>query len=76
LSSSVFQVASEFKSVSSDIRLVVKDAVSAVIENLQEKGGDIKEEITASIEGAIEGLVVGDASLSKFRQKLISYRIE
>jgi len=72
----VFQVASEFKSVSSDIRLVVKDAVSAVIENLQEKGGDIKEEITASIE-ELKVLVVGDASLlPKFRQKLISYRIE
>lgn len=56
VSSAVFQVASEFNSVSSDIRLVVKDAVSAVIENLQEKGGDIKEEITASIEGAIEGV--------------------
>jgi len=37
VSSSVFQVASEFKSVSSDIRLIVKDAVSAVIENLQER---------------------------------------
>jgi polyhydroxyalkanoate synthesis regulator phasin len=56
VSSAVFQVASEFKSVSSDIRLIVKDAVSAVIENLQEKGGDVKEEITASIEGAIEGI--------------------
>jgi len=73
----VFQVASEFKSVSSDIRLVVKDAVSAVIENLQEKGGDIKEEITASIGELLKVLVVGDASLlPKFRQKLISYRIE
>ena len=53
--SAVFQMVSEFKSGSSDIRLIVKDAVSAAIENLQEKGGEVKEEITASIEGAIEG---------------------
>ena len=56
VSSSVFQVSSEFKSASSDIRLILKDAVSAVIENLQEKTGDIKEEVAASIEGAIEGI--------------------
>jgi len=48
-----------------------------VIENLQEKGGDIKEEITASIEGAIEGVSSWRRqSITKFRQKLISYRIE
>jgi len=61
----------------SDIRLIVKDAVSAVIENLQEKGGDIKEEITASIEGAIEGISSWRRqSINKIQQKLISYRIE
>lgn len=54
--SAVFQVVSEFKSGSSDVRLIVKDAVSAAVENLQEKGGEVKEEITASIEGAIEGV--------------------
>lgn len=52
----VSQVALEFKSGSSDIRLIVKDAVSAVAETLPEKGAEIKEEITASIEGAIEGI--------------------
>ena len=52
----VSQVALEFKSGSSDIRLIVKDAVSAVTETLPEKGTEIKEELTASIEGAIEGI--------------------
>lgn len=54
--SAVFQVASEFKYGTSDVRLVVKDAVSAAVDNLQQKGGEVKEEITASIEGAIEGI--------------------
>ena len=54
--SAVFQVVSEFKSGSSDLQLIVKDAVSAVVENLQAKGGESKEEITASIEGAIAGV--------------------
>ncbi len=34
----VFQVASEFKAGSTEIRTLVKDAVSAVVENLQDKG--------------------------------------
>jgi len=54
--STVFEVASELKSGSSDIRLIVKDAVSAAIGNLQGKGDEVKDEITASIEGAIEGI--------------------
>jgi DNA-binding ferritin-like protein len=56
----VSQVVEEFKSGSKDIRSIAKDAVftaaSTVTENLQEKGGEIKEEVTASIEGAIEGI--------------------
>ncbi len=52
----VFQVASELKYGTSDIRLIAKDAISAVSQNLQDQGGEIKEEITASIEGAIEGI--------------------
>ncbi len=34
----------------------MRDAVSAVIENFQEKGSELKEEVTASIEGALEGI--------------------
>ncbi|MBV9385666.1 MAG: histidine kinase [Chroococcidiopsidaceae cyanobacterium CP_BM_ER_R8_30] len=56
----VSQVVEEFKSGSKDIRSITKDAVftavSTVTENLQEKGGEIKEEVTASIEGVIEGI--------------------
>lgn len=56
----VSQVVGEFKSGSKDIRSIAKDAVftavSTVTENLQEKGGEIKEEVTASIEGVIEGV--------------------
>lgn len=49
------QVATELKAGSSDIRTIVKDTVSTVSESLQEKGSEIKEEITAAIEGVIEG---------------------
>ncbi|MBE9190583.1 histidine kinase [Gloeocapsopsis crepidinum LEGE 06123] len=52
----VSQVTGEFKSGSNEIRSLVKDAVSAVVENIQQQGGDLKEEITASIEGAIDGV--------------------
>lgn len=61
--SAVSQVASEFKQGSSEVRSIVRDAVSAVIENFQEKGSELKEkgselkdEVTASIEGALEGI--------------------
>ena len=49
------QVATELKAGSNDIRTIVKDTVGAVSESLQEKGSEIKEEITAAIEGVIEG---------------------
>jgi predicted Zn-dependent protease with MMP-like domain len=53
--SAVSQATSELKEGSGEIRLIIKDAVSTVIDNLKEKGDEIKEEVTASIEGAIEG---------------------
>lgn len=49
-------VVSEFKEGSVELRTLVKDAVSAVAESLQDKGGEVKEEITASIEGAVEAV--------------------
>lgn len=52
----VSQAVSEIKEGSGEIRLIVKEAVSTVIENLQDRGQESKEEITASIEGAIEGI--------------------
>jgi hypothetical protein len=52
----VLQVGSELKEGSSDFRILVREAVSAVIENFQERGSEIKEEVTASIEGALEAV--------------------
>ncbi|NJL60630.1 MAG: histidine kinase [Methylacidiphilales bacterium] len=56
----VLQVGSELKfelqEGSKDFRILVREAVSTVIENLQERGGEIKEEVTASIEGALEAV--------------------
>ncbi len=46
----------ELKEGSSDFRILVREAVSTVIENLQERGGEMKEEVTASIEGALEAV--------------------
>jgi ElaB/YqjD/DUF883 family membrane-anchored ribosome-binding protein len=49
------QITTEVKAGSNDIRTIVKDTVSSVSESLQEKGSEIKEEVTAAIEGVIEG---------------------
>ena len=51
----VSQATDELKEGSGEIRLIIKEAVSTVIDNLKEKGEELKEEVTASIEGAIEG---------------------
>lgn len=61
----VSQTTEEVKTGSLEIRTLVQDVVSAVVEFFQEKGGEIKEEITASIQGAIEGI-------SSLRRKAIS----
>lgn len=55
LSQTKSQIATELKAGSKDIRTIIKDTISAVSESLQEKGSEIKEEVTAAIEGAIEG---------------------
>jgi archaellum component FlaC len=47
---------SEVKEGRQEISSIVRDAVAAVIEIFQDKGGGIKEEITASLEGAIDGI--------------------
>lgn len=51
----VSQSTSELKEGSGEIRHIIKEAVSTVIDNLKEKGEELKDEVTASIEGAIEG---------------------
>jgi hypothetical protein len=63
----VSQAVAEFKEGSGEIRSLAKDAIAATIETFQEKSGDLKEEITASIEGVVEGISSG-------KQKAISER--
>lgn len=55
----ISQVGTEIKAGSSDVRLIFTDTVSAVSESLQEKGSEIKEEVTAAVEGFIEGFSSG-----------------
>lgn len=57
--SALSQVRTEVKAGSGDIRQVIRDTISAVSESVQEKGGEIKEEVTAAIEGFIEGYSSG-----------------
>jgi len=54
--SAVAEVATEVKTGSSEMRSLVKDAVAAVMESLREQGGELTEEISASLEGAIAGM--------------------
>lgn len=46
----------EVKQGGGEIGLIVKDAIATVIGNLEKTGTDTQAEITASIEGAVEGL--------------------
>ncbi len=53
----VTQTTAEVKQGGGEIGLIVKDVVMAVISHLQETGKAAQEEITASVEGAVEGLI-------------------
>ncbi|MBD2464638.1 histidine kinase [Oscillatoria sp. FACHB-1407] len=55
----VSSAASELREGSGEIRSLVKDAVSTVVDALKDRGSEAREEITASIEGAIEGISAG-----------------
>jgi hypothetical protein len=52
----VAEAASEVKEGRTEIIGLVRDAIAAVVEIYQDKKGEIKEEVSASIEGAIEGI--------------------
>jgi hypothetical protein len=52
----VAQVATEFKEGSRDFRSIVKDVFSSTIAGLQESGKETKDEISASIEGIVDGI--------------------
>ncbi|MEB3309236.1 MAG: hypothetical protein VKJ02_03310 [Snowella sp.] len=53
----VSQTTAEVKEGSGEIGLIVKELVRAVVDHLQQTGKAAQEEITASVEGAIEGLM-------------------
>ncbi len=52
----VSEAASEVKEGRTEIITLVQEAIAAVVEIYQDKQGEIKEEISASIEGALEGV--------------------
>ena len=52
----VAEAASEVKEGRTEITSLIQDAIAAVTEIYQDKKGEIKEEISASIEGAVEGI--------------------
>lgn len=52
----IAQVAREFASGSSEIRALIKDAVLTVVDAVKDRGSEMKEEVTASIEGAMEAV--------------------
>ncbi|HIK14995.1 MAG TPA: histidine kinase [Leptolyngbyaceae cyanobacterium M33_DOE_097] len=54
--SAVAQALTEVKAGSGEIKTIAKDAVSGVTEVVKEKGESAKDEVVASIEGAIEGI--------------------
>ncbi len=61
----IAQTVGEVKEGRIEIVNLVKDAIAAVTETFQEKSGEIKEEVTEAIEGAIDGV-------SEIRRKAIS----
>lgn len=52
----ISEAASEVQEGRAEIGVLVRDAIAAVVEIFQDKKGEIQEEVTASIEGAVEGI--------------------
>lgn len=57
--SAIYGIRTEIKAGSSDIRQIFRDTISAVSDNFKDKGSEIKEEVTAAVEGFIEGYSSG-----------------
>ncbi|MGL5078358.1 MAG: histidine kinase [Waterburya sp.] len=55
----IAQTISEYKEGRIEIVNLVQDAIAAVTETFQEKSGEVKEEVAASIQGAIDGISEG-----------------
>lgn len=54
--SAVSEAATEIKQGSGEIRLIAKQILATVIDSLQGQGQEIREDLTASVEGIIEGI--------------------
>lgn len=52
----VSEAVAEVKEGKAEINSLVQEAIAAVVEIFQDKKGEIKEEVTGAIEGAIEGI--------------------
>lgn len=61
----IAQTVSEVKEGRVEIAALVRDAIAAISETFQEKSGEVKEEVTEAIEGAIDGI-------SEIRRKSIA----
>ena len=73
----VKQTVAELKEGTSEISLIVKDAVSTVVAELKESGKETTEQITASIEGAIEGSThQRQQALNQRRAKVLDIQTE
>ncbi len=55
-SAAISQSISEFKEGSGELGYIIRDTFATLLENVKEKGQNTKEEVTASIEGMIEGI--------------------
>lgn len=75
----VSEAIDEIKAGSSEIRLIVKDAITTAIEHTDPKTNDAQEQVSASIEGAIEGvhdskrevITAAQAAISEMQAQLV-----
>lgn len=54
--SAVSQANSELKEGSTEVRSLAKEVIAIVMDTLKERGGEIKDEVVASVEGVIKGI--------------------
>jgi hypothetical protein len=52
----IAQSATELKQGSGEIRSIVKGTLAAVLESIQERGKAVQEDVSASVEGIVEGI--------------------
>jgi hypothetical protein len=52
----ISQAVGELKAGSSELRLIIRDAIATLLDTSKEKGKELKDDVTASVEGLIEGI--------------------